>query len=403
VVQFGKRMKIVKQALLLIMASIQLSFSQSAQETLIPDPGERLHLLAVLQDISDWAVEAKLESGELAIPDRRRTSVFINSNLSRVLLAAYELTREEKYRRVALAWFDHLAALQQLTLSSRGDTVGYWGDFSPAGNIYLGDAGTSATALAGAVRYAQGERHSRYLRALQRYADFVRFGCQNDPQNKNRGGSPGWIISQGADVGAIGCGYYRGELSLAPYTIATSVTGAAFFSAWYQLTGEPVYLQIAEQATTWLLRTRRPDGEIPYLLHHRSYPEWPLDTMSYVSDGVIGVHLRSDHDGLKYEIARAMQRSLQWLLNRQTRQGVWGKMRSEDQQRSQGVLSLLVWHQTNVAANERVRQSIQSNYRFFLDEKNSAAFGVKELPITTGFVGLGIAEVLQPGITFIIK
>lgn len=371
-----------------------------AQKAIVTDPNERAQWLGVLREIGEWAMAAEIGSGTLAVQDRRRTSIFTNSNLGRVLLALYDLTQEERYKTHALAWFDHLVALQQITLSSRGDTVGYWGDMSPAGNIYLGDAGTSATALAGAVRYAQDEQRCVYLKALQRYADFVRFGCQNDPQEKNRGGSPGWILTDGDDAGAIGCGYYRGELSTAPYTIATSVTGAAFFSAWHELTGHKEHLAIAEQAARWLLKSRKPDGEMPYLLHNRVLTQWPLDTMGYVSEGLVSVYRRSENNELRDEIARVMQRSLQWLLNRQERRGVWGRMRSEDQQRSQGVLTLLVWHESTVAADPRVANALFRNLRYFLDKDNRKAFGVNELPITTGFVGLGIAEALEPGVTY---
>lgn len=385
------------------MALLAGTHPSPAQKAIVGAPDERAQWLTVLREIGDWAIAAEIGSGTLVVQDRRRTSIFTNSNLGRVLLALYDLTQEERYKTHALAWFDHLTALQQITLSSRGDTVGYWGDMSPAGNIYLGDAGTSATALAGAVRYAQGQQRCAYLHALQRYADFVRFGCQNDPQEKNRGGSPGWILSDGDDAGAVGCGYYRGQLSTAPYTIATSVTGAAFFSAWYELTGNPEHLAVAEQAARWLLKSRKPDGEIPYLLHNRVLMQWPLDTMSYAGEGLVSVYRRSGDSGLRDEIVRVMQRSLQWLLNRQEHQGVWGRMRSEDQQRSQGVLTLLVWHESTVAADRRIADALYRNLHFFLDEKNRKAFGVNELPIATGFVGLGIAEALEPGVTYRIK
>lgn len=384
----------------LVMALLAGAFPLPAQKAIVVDPNERAQWLGVLREIGEWTIAAEIRSGTLAVQDRRRTSIFTNSNLGRVLLALYDLTQEERYKTHALAWFDHLVALQQITLSSRGDTVGYWGDMSPAGNIYLGDAGTSASALAGAVRYTQGEQRCAYLNALQRYADFVRFGCQNDPQEKNRGGSPGWILTDGDDAGAVGCGYYRGELSTAPYTIATSVTGAAFFSAWYELTGNKECLDIAEQAARWLLKSRKSDGEIPYLLHNRVLLQWPLDTMGYVGEGLVSVYRRSENSELRDEIVRVMQRSLQWLLNRQEQRGVWGHMRSEDQQRSQGVLTLLVWHESAVAADPRVANALFRNLRYFLDKDNRKAFGVNELPITTGFVGLGIAEALEPGVTY---
>jgi hypothetical protein len=190
---------------------------------------------------------------------------------------------------------------------------------------------------------------------------------------------------------------------LAPYTIATSVTGAAFFSALATWTGDAQYMKIAENAALWLLRQRRADGEIPYLLHAKFYDEWPLDTMSYVSDGIISVHGRSDRQQLKQQIERDMRFSLQWLLNRATKTGVWGRMRSQDQQRSQGALNLLVWYYEQVSANSDIRQAIQKNYTYFLNPRNAEAYGMFELPISLGFIGLGLAEVLEPGITYKIR
>ncbi len=391
------------RTLLLAVWGLVANVAVYARDPLIPDQNTRQSLISFLRETGEWAITHNVAAGELAIPQKYRTSIFINSNLARVLLALHDLTGEETYRRYALAWFDRLASLQQTTLSARGDTVGYWGDMSPSGNIYLGDAGTSATALAGALRHADPAQQARYLQALRRYADFVRYGCKEDPQNKNRGGSPGWIISDGKDAGAVGCGYYRGQLSLAPYTIATSVTGAAFFSALAEWTGEAEYMTIAENAVAWLLRQRRPDGEIPYILHNSMLTEWPLDTMSYASDGFISVHSRSPRQKIRQLIESEMRFSLQWLLNRMNKAGVWGRLRSQDQQRSQGSLNLLVWYYDQVSANQDVRQAIQRNYEFFLNRRNAEAYGMNELPISIGFVGLGLAEVLEPGITYRIR
>jgi len=377
-----------------------LTSSSHSAEPIIPDDQTRDRLVAYLRDISDWAVTIELGSGELKIPTKWRTSIFVNSNLARMLIAAYEITGESRYLHEALGWFDRLVALQQKTVTISGDTSGYWGDHNPNKNIYLGDAGTTATALAGAVRFAEGERRSQYLKALHLYANFVRLGTRADPQNKGRGGSEGWIIKQGENAGAIGCGYYRDELSLAPYTISTSVTGASFFSCYYILTGERLYLKIAEDAGRWLMSIRERSGEIPYILHNSRLDQWPLDTMSYVADGMIGLYQRTDDENLRKEMKTSLARSVQWLLNLQNPSGTWGKLRSDDQQRSQGVLNLLVWYYSEISPNPQILNSIRKNYSYFLQPENSTKFGIKELPITTGFVGLGIAEVLTPGITY---
>ncbi|OGC06236.1 hypothetical protein A2V82_05550 [candidate division KSB1 bacterium RBG_16_48_16] len=375
----------------------------AASEPIVADGTDRQQLESYLDSLCTWAVNAQVGSGELKIAEKRRTSIFINSNLARTLLAGYEILHNDSYLREALTWFDKLVELQQITEATGGQKVGWWGDFSPDGNIYLGDAGTSATALAGIVRFTEGERRQKYLNALELYANFVEFGTKDDPQNQGRGGSDGWIIRQGNDAGAIGCGYYKGSLSLAPYIISTSVTGAAFFSCYSVLTGNERYMAFAENAVDWLLKAAKPDGEFPYLLHEFELDEWPFDTMSYVADGIIGAHKRSPNEEFKNRLVRRMNKSMQWLVNQQNSHGTWGKLRSEDQQRSQGILNLLVWYYSDVSPNKTVLASIRRNYAYFLDKENSSAFGVLELPITTGFVGLGIAEVLEPGITYKLK
>lgn len=386
-----------------IVILLFVSFVSQAAEPIVPDAKTDSQLVDYLDGICKWIVAADVGSGKLKIQALRKTSIFVNSNLARVLVAGYEITNNDSYLQEALQWYDHLVDLQQVIPASNGAEAGFWGDFSPAGNIYLGDAGTSATALAGAIRFATGARREKYLKALERYANFVRYGSKEDPQNKGRESANSFIIQSGKDTGGVGAGYYRNKLSTAPYTIATSVTGASFFSCYYELTGKNEYMKIAENAARWMIAKRSPFGEIPYILHDSQLDEWPLDTMSYVTDGIVGVYLRTHDENLKKEIVRSFNHSIQWLLNHQNKYGTWGKLRSEDQQRSQGVLSLLVWYYDQVAPFPRILQSIRANYTYFLNPENSKAFGVKELPITTGFVGLGIAEVIEPGITYRIK
>ncbi len=390
------RILLAATALLLLVTR-----ESTAQSTpVVTSPADREELTRILREIGDWAIRVELRSGELKIQEKRRTSIFINSNLARVLLAGYQLHGGEAYREEALAWFDRLVSLQQVTLSADGDTVGWWGDFSPSANIYLGDAGTSATALAGAVRFADGTRRQAYLQALQRYAAFVRLGCAEDPQGQGRGGSPGWVIKEGQDRGALGTGYYKGKLAIAPYTIATSVTGCGFFSALYALTRDPAALEIAEAAGNWLLGKSAPDGHMPYTIENRIHEEWPINTLSYVSDGLIGLYRRTPHEATRSAIAGSINRNVNWLLNQQTKQGLWGKLRSEDQQRSQGAVNLIVLYYNTISPEPIVQASLERNYRFFITPGNLQKYGVFDLSISTGFVGLSIAEMLEPGITY---
>ncbi len=385
---------------LLVSDTIVLS---PQENNLIPSPTVEKEIHSFLQDICDWAIEKGMGSGELDINGRRTRSIFINSNLARVLLAAYELGGNRAYLEKALQWFDVLVLRQQLTIAQNGKQTGFWQDGTKNSNIYLGDAGTAASALAGAVRYADKNRQTKYLAALERYADFIRYGSHKDPQGKNRGGSNGWIIEQGADKGALGCGYYRNELSTAPYTIATSNSGAAFFAAMYTLTGNPDYKDISTDAVRWLMKKRKPSGEFPYILHHKINKNWPLDTMSYVTDGILFAYYHNGDQHLNEYLEKNLNKSVQWLIIEQNKSGTWGKLRSEDQQRSPGVLNLLVWYYNHLYKNQYVLKSIQRNYNYYLNAKNAKQFGVFDLPVAAGFVGISMAEILETGITYRLK
>ena len=390
-------------ALGLLAGALTAGKSTAQSRPIVTDLNSRQELTGLLGKICDWTLGVELRSGELKIREQRRTSIFINSNLARVLMAGYQLCGDDRYLQEALAWFDQLVKLQQVTVSAQGDTVGWWGDFSPTTNIYLGDAGTSATAMAGAVRFTSGDRRQAYMKALVRYANFVRFGCADDPQGQGRGGSPGWVITTGADRGALGTGYYKGRLAVAPYTISTAVTGCGFFSALYGLTHDQVYLAIAEEAGQWLLSQRATDGHVPYTIENRIHEDWPINTLSYVSDGLIGLYRRTPNTAMQKAIASSINRNVNWLILKQNNQGLWGKMRSEDQQRSQGAINLMVLYYSEISAEKIVLDSIERNYQFFIKDGNPQKYGVMDLSISTGFAGLSIAEVLEPGISYRIE
>jgi hypothetical protein len=232
-----------------------------------------------------------------------------------------------------LCWFDHLVDQQQLVLSSQGDTAGYWGDLSPEGNNLSRRHGTAAHGLARAIRYTDGQQRGRYLQTLRRFGTFIRWGSCDDQQGKNRGGFAGWILADGENRGAIGCGYYRGELSLSPYSISTSVAGAGFFSA---LAVSPAILPIG-----WSLRMR-----FVGCWHNRRGRRNPLHPAQQQArrmrgyhelfcDGMVAVYLRADL--IRCAVLSPRRSNPESVAAQKSKaQRVWGKMRSEDQQRSQG-------------------------------------------------------------------
>lgn len=110
-------------------------------------------------------------------------------------------------------------------------------------------------------------------------------------------------------------------------------------------------------------------------------------------------HALLKDEALNREMAPEIQPVIEWLLRHQNPDGTWGKLRSQDQQRSPGVVTLLAWHHRAVRRDDRVQAAIQRYTRYLLNPENSRAYGIKELVRTSGFVGLVFADLIRPGIT----
>jgi hypothetical protein len=364
------------------------------------DADLQTQLRAYHAGLCEWVMTLDVGSGMLKNTSDTPWSVFINGNFARMLMAGAVLHGQPQYQAEALRWCDSFVGQQQPVATSTGAEGGYWGDHGPTGNLYLADSGTAATALALGARRAEGERRMRYLQALQRFAAFVHTGCREDPQGQGRQASTGWVTADGPDQGALGCGYYGGHLSTAPYTIATAVNGGAFMALLHSLTGEAQPRQTASGAVRWILGKRLPDGRLPYILDGQPNDDWPLDTITYCAEALVAVPTHVDDAALRQEVAAGAKPVAEWLLQTQNADGSWGVARSQDQQRSPGVVTLLTWYYRNVEADGRVAEAIRKYCRFLLDPASSQQYGIKSLVRTTGFVGLAVAELLEPGVTF---
>lgn len=357
-------------------------------------------LTSFVDDIAAWALTLDVRSGALKNTTDTPWSIFINGNLARLLLAASEITGKAAYREEALAWCDTFCQQQQLVITSSGEEGGYWADAGKTGNIYFGDAGTAATALAMGYHYASPGRQRIYRAALERWVRFARSGSIGDPQDRGRQASRGFILRDGPDQGALGCGYYRGHLSLHPYTISTATTLGAAFSHLYGITGDASLRRDAAAAVRWLFRTRAPEGYFPYIIDGQSSVHWPLATITYCSEGFIGAYTHLGEPALEKLIRTEIKPVVEWLLRTQTIEGVWDKLRSDDQQRSPGVVTLLSWYYRSVEPDGRVAEAVRKYFRYLLVPENATAYGVKSLVRTSGFAGLAAAELIRPGVTF---
>jgi hypothetical protein len=238
--------------------------------------------------------------GSWATVDGRR-SIFMTGNLARVLLAASQLFPEDadRYREAGLHWCDNFVSRQHNIVTSTGSNGGFWGIgygcpgggwyknqdgltvcsngaqglFDRDGWILLADTGTAVTALALGARLADptSPRPAMYKLALRKYAEFVRYGCKTPPAGcqKCPPAGKGWILADGSVADGF-FGSTGGEMKLdtQSYTVATALTGVAFFSMLGDLSEATPDQQAADQApasaaVNWLLTTILPNGNIP--------------------------------------------------------------------------------------------------------------------------------------------
>lgn len=373
--------------------------SRSAPDDLV-DAALREKLAAYLADINAWILTLDVGSGTLKNTKDTNTSIFINGNFARVLMASHAITGRKEYLDEAIRWCDGFCRQQERTTTAKGEPAGFWSDLGPGRNIYFGDGGTAATALAIGYRFADKPRQKAYLEAMENMARFVMHGCAADPQGKGREATASWIIADGKDRGALGCGYYAGHLSTAPYTISTATTGASFFATLYSITRNGDCRDVARNAAPWLLTIRKPDGEIIYTLDGKAETQWPLDTLAYCTEAFVAADLYINDAEFRARLRRNVRPTIDWFLAKQNADGTWGTLRSQDQQRSPRAVTLLTWYYRQVQRDPRIADAVRRYCRYLLDPANSRAYGVKELVRTTGFVGLVVAEILVENSTF---
>ena len=209
-------------------------------------------------------------------PGELQTSIFINGNLARILLATAQLTSNASYADEAMLWCDKLCDEQaQTTCHGASDATtacGYWGvgyggiGPGPLGSVYFGDTGTAVTTLAMCTRLAKPTRAQRYRTIMSQYETFVRNGPADAIRGRGAAAPNGWVIPSGPDRGAVGCGYYEKHLSTKPYVIATATTGGAFFAEFAQVQGGAAGEELkrtAAEAMAYITRVVMPSGEIP--------------------------------------------------------------------------------------------------------------------------------------------
>ena len=205
--------------------------------------------------------------------DSCNTSIFINGNLARVLLASHRITGDAAHLDTGLKWCDTLVSQVPAKTHDGLATGGWWN--TGYDDLFIADTGTAVTTLGLCANLATDtSRKAKYMEALTRWSTFVRRGVATTPvtpilrkhKNCSFDGTPSrgevtdsWVITSGAEAGGLGDGYYQQKINVLPYTISTALTGSVFFAEYYFLGLQTLLRQarcgqgVAQGAVKWLL------------------------------------------------------------------------------------------------------------------------------------------------------
>lgn len=388
-------------------------------------------LLPLLARITAWIMTLDLSKNYIPKADDCNVktgsgcySIFINGNLARVLLASYKITGDASHLQEGLRWCDTFVASQHSGLSGDGkDVVGWWD--TGYDELYIADTGTAVTTLAVCYDLLQSQdpRRFTYMSALQKFDRFVRRGINKTPQctpilpgkkscsydGNGSETSNGWIAGAGAgdDAGGVGDGYYMGRLNMPPYTISTALSGGVFYAEMYALANasaaeRSTYASISHGAVGWLLRKKYANGTIPYIIMPPTSEPHEYQSITYSAEAFVDLHLR--FGAAATPMLRELAKTINFLLSKQGPSGaLLPNGTSGEIYRSARATSLMQWWYMNVEpSNEKLAQAIS---RYVVDwlqsDEGAAKEGVASKALPSGFIGLVVADLIQPWATFV--
>ncbi|MGC9319803.1 MAG: hypothetical protein ACP5KN_17350, partial [Armatimonadota bacterium] len=345
-------------------------------------------ILERLRGIADWTMA------------NEQAAIFVEGYNERTLLALYEITGQRQYLQHVRRWAGKLLDLQK--------PAGYWG--TGYGDVYFADTGSALGLLINFYKFATPQERARIDTALERYLHLLLV----------QGDSTGGPFVH--EDGSVGVGYHtddEGNITKdlnRPYTIATALTGAEIFAAWYYMKGVERHKRIAIRACDWLLDTMvgpvPPDplaepGQIPYYIEDWNpggrdrawvWTRWPYDTSAYVGEGLIAAWTYIEDEQFRRGLEQRVRPHIEWLLRTQNADGSWAERGSGDQLRSHGVVNLLLWYYHNVDPDPRIADAIRRYYLLLLDDDRGEYLQVPGNGIATSLAGRALVEIIKPGV-----
>ena len=376
--------------LFLLVLLLALAMPGTLQAKKLFRKAAKKQLKHYLVEVCDWIEAQATAESEPAAPTSGASI--------RALLAGYDLAGKRKhYLNAAVGWGDRLIARQQPVRTTAGNPGALWVGREDGLPLNSADSSLAAAALARAHAYADKARKRAYREALERYARVLVEGYRGDGAGKGWSGSSGWVITRGEDAGAIALGVVGGQASLGPSTASTAA-GGLFFAQLYALTENPEYRRLAADAVRWLIRSRRPNGQIPSVLDGTVSPRHSLGVIPYWSEAVQAVfYLLKDRDLTGWMLVE-LDLTIRWLLRIRSEQGLWGE--GAEQRVTTSVATLLAWFYRSADSDESIPPALEPPWKLWLNPVHAQSFGVMVDEPVSGLVGMTAAEMIKPGITF---
>jgi hypothetical protein len=371
-----------------------LALAQGLFPAKIFDKAAKKQLTAYLEEICQWILAREQAARDGQIQSIANTPLSLQGNLARVLLAGGELTKNgTKCLEEGLRWCDAFAEKQQRVVTSLGNEGGYWSTGAP-GDVDLSENSMAAVALARGFSYADGNRKKTYRQALDRYAAFLLEGARAG--NGLQTTITGWQL-QGENGGAFGSGIQKGAPSLKASSASTAA-GTAFLSQISALSRDQNQRGAALQAVEWILKNRRPNGEMTNFVAGEESDQMPFTTMSLASEAIQSAYYLLSDTALNQRLGPELDNTIRRMMRIQGETGIWGE--SADRQGCSGVATLLAWHYLSFKGDETIPQALDKFWQNLSNPVHSQSFGVLSHPVSTAWVGLTTAEMIKPGVTF---
>ncbi len=374
-----------------------------------------------LRAICDWLLAHRLANGFLGDfePGRKGTNFYWYTTAYpvRTLLAGYKIFGEQKYLDAVLHIMDVLVdeqlpngAWQQIFRDKPANklTELELKDIYEHEWMNLADIGCIATALGLTCHEAAEPRKSRYIAALRKFCD--------DWAMK-------WQRASGGFTNGMEAGHACNEI----YGVATATEAAAFASLYAQ-THDKKYMAVAEKAAHFLADHWKEDGQSICYNHHSTkgglvlaQPVNYFGADFYTIDGLFMVYHHTQEQALRDKIINVMgwyikgEKGLLALLGQNS---WWPLQDAWNNSKTAGIPLAFLNYQRQVS-DPAVDRFVSLANRFLCTANYSQRLGVMvedaDVPwgghslqswagctvSATGFAGLALAEMVQPGVIYL--